>query len=104
MIVRTWKGWTPWKNADAYVSFLEGKVFKDIRKIDGYRGAYVFRSTDSEKDEVEFFVITFWDSIETIKKFAGDDPSLAVVENEAKRLLSRFEKHVKHYDVVHPPG
>jgi hypothetical protein len=37
MIGRTWVGQAPQDNAEAYLTFLEGKVFKDIRHIYGYR-------------------------------------------------------------------
>lgn len=104
MIVRTWIGRAPQENADAYVSFLEGKVFKDIRDINGYHGAYVLRRLINGNNDVEFLVITFWKSMEAIHKFAGDDPTVAIVENGARALLSTFDEHVKHYDVLYSPG
>jgi len=104
MIARTWIGRAAEENADAYVSFLEGKVFKDIRNIDGYHGAYVLRRPINGKNEVEFLVITFWKSMDAIHKFAGEDPTVAVVEDEARVLLSTFDEQVKHYDVSHSPG
>jgi heme-degrading monooxygenase HmoA len=104
MIARTWFGRALRENADAYMSFLEGKVFKDIRDINGYNGAYVLRRLISGSDDVEFLVITFWESMEAVQKFAGDDSSVAVIEDEAKALLCTFDEHVKHYDVMHSPG
>ena len=104
MIARTWIGRAPRENADAYVFFLEKKVFKDIRDIDGHHGAYVFRRPVSGNNDVEFLVITFWKSMKAINKFAGDDPTVAVVEDEARALLSSFDEQVKHYDVLHSPG
>jgi heme-degrading monooxygenase HmoA len=104
MIGRTWVGRAPQENAEAYLSFLEGKVFKDIRGIDGYHGAYVLRRPVNGNKEVEFLVITFWKSMEAVHKFAGDDPTVAVVEDEARVLLSAFDEHVNHYEVLHSPG
>jgi hypothetical protein len=43
--------------------------------------------------------LTFWDSIASIRRFAGMDPTAAVVEPEAQALLTRFDAHVKHFDV-----
>ncbi len=103
IIARTWIGRSSHENADAYLSFLEGKVFKDIRNIRGYNGAYVFKRRNNENDDVEFLVITLWESMQAVHKFAGDDPSVAVVEDEARRLLSIFDAHVNHYDVVISP-
>ncbi len=104
MTARTWFGRAPQENASAYVSFLKGKVLKDIRDIDGYCGAYVLRRPINENQDVEFLVITFWKSMEAVRKFAGDDPTVAVVEDEARALLSAFDEQVNHYDVLHSPG
>ncbi len=103
MIGRTWIGRSPRENEEAYLSFLEGKVFKDIRNIDGYCGAYILRRPVNGNQDVEFLVITFWKSMEAVRKFAGDDPTVAVVEDEPRALLSAFDEHVKHYDVLHSP-
>ena len=100
MIARTWIGRAAHKNADAYVSFLESKVLKAIRDIEGHHGAYVLRRPNNENDDVEFLVITFWESMEAIRRFAGEDPSSAVIEPEARALLSKYDDRVKHYDVV----
>jgi heme-degrading monooxygenase HmoA len=89
--------------AEAYVSFLKTKVFQDISRIDGYRGAYILRKEQRGNNSVEFLVITLWDSMEAVRKFAGNDPTVAVVEEEARTLLSSFDRHVSHYSVVHTP-
>lgn len=101
MIARTWTGRAARTNAQAYISFLDGKVFKDMRSIEGHSGTHVFRRYFSKNDDEEFLIITFWESIEAIHKFAGDDPTVAVIEDEARALLSAFDEHVKHYDVSH---
>ena len=49
---------------------------------------------------MEFLAVTLWDSIETIKKFAGKDPNVAIVEPEARAVLSQFDDFARHYDVV----
>jgi hypothetical protein len=50
--------------------------------------------------EAEILVLTLWDSMMAIRTFAGDDPNVAVVEDEAKTLLSHFDLSVKHFEVV----
>ena len=62
--------------------------------ISGYRGARVLRSG------LEFLVITEWDSMDAVRRFAGDDPQVAVVEPEARAVLSEFDEAVRHYEVV----
>jgi heme-degrading monooxygenase HmoA len=54
-------------------------------------------------DEVEFLVLTLWESMEAIRAFAGDQPERAVVEPEARAALVRFETTVAHYEVLAAP-
>ena len=65
--------------------------------MDGYRGGYVLRCND--RDEAEFVVINFFDSLEAVKGFAGEDYTLSVFEPEARALLSRVEPVARHYEV-----
>lgn len=102
MIARHWRGWTKSDDADAYEALLLSAVLPPLRKIGGYRGAYVLRSEVGE--ETEFVVINLFDSLEAVKQFAGDDYTVAVFEPEARKLLSRIEPLAKHYEVKADPG
>jgi heme-degrading monooxygenase HmoA len=53
---------------------------------------------------VEVIVITFWQSLESIRGFAGADLERAVVSNEAAAILSRFDDRVRHYELVLKDG
>jgi heme-degrading monooxygenase HmoA len=97
MIARHWRGWTKPQNADAYESLLKEKVLPRLKTIEGYRGGYVLRSDDG--NEVEFVVVNLFDSLESVRQFAGEDYSTAIFEPEARRLLSRIEPLAKHYEV-----
>jgi heme-degrading monooxygenase HmoA len=97
MIARHWRGWTAQANADAYESLLKIKVLPDLHTIDGYRGGYVLRKDDAE--ETEFIVVNLFDSLDAIKRFAGEDYAVAIFEPEAKALLSRIEPIAHHYEV-----
>jgi hypothetical protein len=97
MIARHWRGWTEVQNADAYELFLQDKVLPGLWSIEGYRGGYVLRSNGPT--EVEFVVINLFDSLDAVKRFAGEDYATAVFEPEARALLSRIEPMAMHYDV-----
>ncbi len=99
MISRVWHGWTTPKNADAYEGLLKSEIFQGIqsRQIAGYRGIHLFRR--SLEDEVEFITIMWFDSIEAVREFAGEDHEVAVVPPTARALLSRFDARSQHYDV-----
>ena len=98
MIARVWHGWTPPKNADAYEQFLRTKMFPSIHRVPGYLGADLLRREDG--DEVAFVTFTRFESLESVRAFAGEDYEQAVVEPEARALLSRFDERSEHYEVV----
>lgn len=101
MIGRIWHGWTTPANADAYETLLRTTVLPDIARIDGYAGAHLLRH-DGESD-VEFVTITWFESEEAVRAFAGPDDAQAVVPDAARRLLSRFDQRSAHYTLVLSP-
>ena len=97
MIARHWRGWTEVPDADPYENLLKDKVLANLKGIEGYRGGYILRNDGLR--EVEFVVMTLFDSLEAVKRFAGQDYSTPVFEPEAKRLLCRIEPVAMHYEV-----
>jgi hypothetical protein len=97
MIARHWRGWTKPDDAEAYEALLNNRVLPGLKKIEGYRGGYIFRCDGT--DEVEFVVVNFFESIAAVERFAGPNYTVPVFEPEAKALLSRVEPIVKHYEV-----
>jgi antibiotic biosynthesis monooxygenase (ABM) superfamily enzyme len=99
MISRIWHGWTTPENADAYESLLKDEIFSGIqeRGIAGYRGIELLRR-DIE-GEVEFVTIMWFDDIEAVRSFAGEDYEAAVVPEKARAVLSRFDGRSQHYEV-----
>jgi heme-degrading monooxygenase HmoA len=103
MIARIWHGWTARSDADAYEDLLRTSVLPGIEgRIDGFAGSYVLRRDDG--DEVEFVTFTLWDSWDAIRAFAGESYEDAVLEPEAKKLLSRYYTRSEHYDTVLAPS
>lgn len=102
MISRIWHGWTHPDNADAYESLLRDTVLPGIWRVPGYRGAHLLRRVGD--DEVEFVTITWFDSAEAVRAFAGPDDARAVVPDAARALLARFDERSAHYELlVSPP-
>ena len=99
MISRIWHGWTTPENADVYESLLKSEIFQGIqgREITGYKGINLLRRDHS--GEVEFITIMWFDSIEAVRTFAGEDYEVAVVPSKARALLSRFDARSQHYEV-----
>jgi heme-degrading monooxygenase HmoA len=98
VIARIWHGWTSPENADAYEDFLRTKMFPSIHRVPGYLGAELLRS--DEAGEIAFVTITRFESLDAVKEFAGEDYERAVVEQEARQLLSHFDERSEHYEVV----
>jgi len=97
MIARHWRGWTKAGDAEAYESFLKVKVLPGLDGIEGYRGGYILRRDLGA--EAEFLVINFFESLEAVRRFAGEDLTVPVFEPEARLLLSRIEEFATHYEV-----
>jgi heme-degrading monooxygenase HmoA len=99
MIARIWNGSATVRNAPAYEAHLRDQTLPRLSSIAGHRGAYVL-SQESGADLVRFTVITLWESLDAIRRFAGDDAEAAVVPAEAKALLASFDVRASHWNVV----
>jgi len=99
MISRIWHGWTTPDNADTYESLLEREIFHGIkdREIVGFRGIHLLRRDHS--DEVEFVTIMWFDDLDAVRSFAGEDYEACVVPIKAQAVLSRFDERSQHYEV-----
>jgi heme-degrading monooxygenase HmoA len=97
MIARIWSGRTPASKAGQYTEYMNQTGVKDLRKTKGNRGVLMFRR--AQKDIAEFTIISFWDSKESIKQFAGDDINKAVYYPEDANYLLEMEPELKHYEV-----
>jgi hypothetical protein len=99
MIGRIWHGWTAPHNADTYEALLKAEIFPGIRGrgIEGLRNIQLFRRPAG--DEVEFVTIMWFDSLEAVRSFAGEDYEVAVVPPPARAVLSRFDARSQHYEV-----
>jgi heme-degrading monooxygenase HmoA len=99
MIARIWYGYTTPENADAYEALLRTEIFPGIlaRNIAGFRRIELLRGPVG--DEVEFATVMWFDSLESVKAFAGADYETAVVLPKARAVLKRFDAHSRHYEV-----
>lgn len=98
MIARVWRGWTRADDADRYVEYLQQTGVAAFRSTPGNEGSHLLRRT--EGDRTEFIVLSFWDSVEAVKRFAGDDIERAVFYPEDERFLVARDEHVTHYEIA----
>ena len=99
MIARLWKARTAPDDARRYETLFNEVILPHVTQgVPGYRNANLLKRTIG--NEVEFTTLFWFDSMDAIKQFAGEDIERAVVPEEARRLLSRYDKTVQHYEVV----
>ena len=99
MIVREWRGYAEGAGVERYFRHVTEHVFPELRKLPGHLAGFVLRR--AVDGEVEFAVVTVWESMAAVEAFAGTDVGKAVVEPEARAVLTRFDDFVTHYDVAH---
>jgi hypothetical protein len=98
-IIRTWRGWTTLKNASIYEDMLINEVFPTVKR-NGVTGLEkVSISTKNKKDEVEFFLVLQFDSLDAVKSFAGENYENAYIPDNAKQVLNRYDKTAEHYEL-----
>jgi len=100
MICRLWRGWTTRENAKAYEQIVREQVIPGIeaRQISGFRHIDVMKRDLGS--EVEFQTLMWFDSVDAIKAFTGEDFSISHVPAAARAVLSRFDERADHYEVI----
>jgi heme-degrading monooxygenase HmoA len=97
MIMRVWRGWTRPEDTEAYAAYILATGIVEYEATPGSRGAYLVSRPDG--DRTEFLTISFWDDLDVIVAFAGDDIDQAVFYPEDDRFLIDREVTVKHFNV-----
>ncbi|MBD2564562.1 MULTISPECIES: antibiotic biosynthesis monooxygenase family protein [Nostoc] len=98
VIARIWHGTTLTSKADEYYVYLVEAGIKKIESIPGNLGVQVLRRTDG--NNTEFTVISYWESRDAIRKFAGNDIEKVRFLPRDKEYLIKPETTVKHFDVM----
>jgi heme-degrading monooxygenase HmoA len=100
MICRMWRGWTTVEKASRYDAYLRNDLFPRVERelsARGYLGFHLLRLT--REDEVEFVTMLWFESMQAVKGFAGEDYETAVISEKARLLLSRYADRVDHYEL-----
>ena len=100
-VCRIWRGWTTPANAAAYQDVVWRTVIPEMieaRRIEGFREIDLMRRDLG--DEVEFATIMWFDSIDAIKAFVGEDYEVSHVPPAARAVLSRWDERAAHYEVL----
>jgi heme-degrading monooxygenase HmoA len=98
MISRHWRGLARTECAEAYVKHLQTETFPAVRRLPGFISAAILRRTVPEG--VEFLIVTSWDSLSSIRAFAGEEVDVAVVPQVVVDMMVEHDRVVRHYEVV----
>ena len=98
MIVRMWHGRVPSEKARAYREFLNARAIPDYQSTPGNLSVYILERPEGEV--THFITMTFWESLDAIRAFAGDEVEVAKYYPEDQEFLLEFEPTVVHYEVV----
>jgi heme-degrading monooxygenase HmoA len=100
MICRMWRGWTTPDNADAYEHVVRGQVIPGIEamRIPGFRSIDLVRR--EREYDVEFMTLMWFDSLDSVRAFMGEDYAVAHVPAEAQAVLADFDRRSAHYEVL----
>ena len=98
MISRHWRGLAQPNRAQDYVQHLRAETFPAVRKIPGFVDASLL--SRSLGAGVEFLVVTRWESLDAIAKFAGSDPEAAVVPAKAAAMMIEYDHRARHFEVI----
>ena len=97
--MRLWHGEVAIDQADEYEKFMVERAAPDYSSVDGLLNLYFQRRNESTK--AHFLLVTIWDSLESIKNFAGVKPELAKYYPEDEDFLLTKEKHTSMYEVFY---
>jgi len=98
MISRQWRGLARADQAQNYVQHLRTETFPALQKTAGFVDASILSRPLGAG--VEFLVVTRWESLNAIARFAGSDPEVAVVPPTAAAMMIEYDARARHFDVV----
>ncbi|MDI6101860.1 hypothetical protein QLQ12_24875 [Actinoplanes sp. NEAU-A12] len=99
MIARMWRGWVATDRAAEYVAYIERTGLAGYRGTPGNRGAQMW-TRDLGDGRTEVTTVSWWESLEVIRGFAGDDIGRAVFYPEDDDFLIDRETTVSHHVVA----
>ncbi len=98
MIARRWHGRVPNSKAGEYLARMRVVALPDYQGTPGNRGAWCLSRVDADVTHVE--MLTFWDDLEAVRRFAGDDVEVAKYYDFDDGFLIEKEPHVTHFTIL----
>ncbi len=83
------------RDADRYIAYVEATGIRDYQATPGNLGAHILRKDLGDRTEI--ITLTFWESWDAIRAFAGDSPEVARYYPEDDEFLLERPERVEHY-------
>ncbi len=99
MVVRMWHGRVDSSKSDEYAEFMKQRAAPDYSSVDGLQKLLFLRK--DEEYVTHFLLVTYWDSIESVKRFAGEEPEKAKYYPEDDQFLLEKEELSALYEVFY---
>jgi hypothetical protein len=96
MIARMWHGRVPAEKSERYLHLMRTVAIPDYKAIDGNLDALCLHRIESNIAHIE--MLTFWENVEAIKRFAGEDYAAAKYYDFDDEYLIEKETHVRHFE------
>ena len=98
MITRNWTGVVKPERAEEYLTHLRNDTLKKLSAIKGFLNASILQRVVT--DGTEFLVVTYWETMDAIKEFAGEAADIAVVPGNVQEMMVRYDPVVRHYEEI----
>jgi heme-degrading monooxygenase HmoA len=97
VIARIWRGAVRKQDGDEYAKYIRDTGLGEYKETPGNLGAWMLRRDVGEL--TEFITLTYWESIDAVKAFAGEDYETAVYYPKDDDFLVEREDKCAHYEV-----
>ncbi|KZM41034.1 antibiotic biosynthesis monooxygenase [Marinomonas sp. SBI22] len=97
MIAREWAARCPKKHEEGFIAYLYETGVKETSATPGFLGTQIFNRDLGDKVEIK--LISYWENLNVIKAFAGDDINVARLYPEDAIYELEPDDFVSHYKV-----
>jgi heme-degrading monooxygenase HmoA len=98
VISRQWRGLARMDQAQNYIRHLRSETFPALQRIPGFVDASIL--SRQLAGGVEFLIVTRWQSLEAIARFAGPDSEVAVVPGSVAQMMIEFDERARHFEIA----
>jgi uncharacterized damage-inducible protein DinB len=98
MITRIWHGRTKKEDANVYRHYVMETGVPDYLRTDGILGGQIWQREEGTVTHI--WMVTQWENMDFVKRFAGNDVEKAKYYPEDERYLLELEPHVMHCNTI----